>query len=287
MELSKIIMFSLPPPDMYHSYDNRLDSMSTTFLTKDYQKNLAKFGIYYERGNGAYQCAFCELYMLKLNMRTLKYHTYSTCPMATKIMRDNIVMRRESFNKFKIARNVYSKLADELSENGFYYYGCKFKIRCAECLLTIVKLNKTDAIELVHARYSPDCIFNNKPSAPSLDNMNDKYSHTNQNNNKVTAVGRLYPLLSDPLTVDDKSSEKVLQQNDTMQKITLDDDGVKHKTDTNEDDYKLCKICFEKEKNTCVLPCKHVSTCMDCAKKCKTCCICRVKVKERLEIYLQ
>ncbi|QEI03605.1 IAP-2 [Rachiplusia nu nucleopolyhedrovirus] len=283
MDISKIFRAELMPPQMYHDYDNRLDSFQETLLTNSYKKDLAKSGIYYEPGNGVFKCAFCNLYMLKLNMRTLKYHTYSICPMATSALKSNKTMRTESFKKFKTARKVYGERANELSVNGFYYYGKKTEIRCASCLLTIVKLNKADAIESIHSKYSPDCTIHSPPSAPpvsELDNSNDDIEPDLFKIDKP--VSRLYPSLSEPDSDDNENNDS-----DNIDNCESSSEMTQECKNKDDDDAKLCKICFEREKNTCFLPCKHISTCMICAKKCKICCICRVKVKERLEVYLQ
>ena len=46
-----------------------------------------------------------------------------------------------------------------------------------------------------------------------------------------------------------------------------------------------CAICYEAEKDTVFLPCKHNVTCLKCSKNVKTCPICRVKIKETIRIY--
>ncbi len=291
-------MARLMPPSVYHDYDYRLESFSETFLTNDYKKNLAKFGIYYEPGIGMYKCAFCSMYMYKLNMRTLKYHTYSICPIVTSVLKTNESMRRESFKKFKTGRKAYGgDLANKLAVNGFYFYGKNIEIRCASCLLTIVKLNKADTADLIHQRYSPDCVFNNKPSAPPISESDSDNAASSRHTDKrpvgpiVMPHHRLYPSLSsdselsdnepDNGSMDDEICKNKIEKNAANMSLVAND-----KTNDPNDD-RLCKICFEQEKNTCFLPCKHLSTCRDCAKKCKLCCICRVKVKERLEVYLQ
>nr|XP_016434817.1 PREDICTED: uncharacterized protein LOC107761150 [Nicotiana tabacum] len=47
----------------------------------------------------------------------------------------------------------------------------------------------------------------------------------------------------------------------------------------------LCRVCFEGEISTVLLPCRHRVLCSTCCEKCKRCPICRVFIEERLPVY--
>ncbi|KVI02623.1 Transmembrane Fragile-X-F-associated protein [Cynara cardunculus var. scolymus] len=47
----------------------------------------------------------------------------------------------------------------------------------------------------------------------------------------------------------------------------------------------LCRVCFEGEISTVLLPCRHRILCSTCCEKCKKCPICRVNIEERLPVY--
>ncbi|XXG51114.1 hypothetical protein AAC387_Pa02g4959 [Persea americana] len=47
----------------------------------------------------------------------------------------------------------------------------------------------------------------------------------------------------------------------------------------------LCRICFEGEISTVLLPCRHRILCSSCSEKCKKCPICRVSIEDRLPVY--
>ncbi|KAJ0818576.1 putative transcription factor C2H2 family [Helianthus annuus] len=83
------------------------------------------------------------------------------------------------------------------------------------------------------------------------------------------------------------------------------------KKDLTDEDDNLCKICFDREKNMVLLPCRHhilcryffyanyncktilnfynnfdsLCLCSTCSQKCQKCPICRVVIKERLVVY--
>ncbi|CAA3025525.1 probable E3 ubiquitin- ligase LUL4 [Olea europaea subsp. europaea] len=61
-------------------------------------------------------------------------------------------------------------------------------------------------------------------------------------------------------------------------------------TISNMDSGKECVICMTEEKNTAVLPCRHMCMCRDCAKELRlqsnNCPICRQPIQELLEINL-
>jgi len=46
-----------------------------------------------------------------------------------------------------------------------------------------------------------------------------------------------------------------------------------------------CDICYEKEKNALLMPCKHNCTCILCAKNLTQCPICRGKITDFIKIY--
>ncbi|ABM45797.1 inhibitor of apoptosis 2 [Spodoptera frugiperda multiple nucleopolyhedrovirus] len=256
--------YDLAPPGFYQNIVDRLETFENSYLTREYINDLVASGIYRDAMCN-YKCAFCPLYLKKLDEHSLKYHKFSTCPMATKRLFENETLRKQSFCKFKTARHYYKDMYELLAKNGFYYYGKKFEIICSSCKFVIVKLNKNDNVALIHGRYSPDCVFN-APSAPHYDEIDELA-------NQTTIVSRIYPDLSNEISMSINSDDQTLSSSSTA-------------VDTQKDDV-MCKICFERERDTCFLPCRHVSTCSQCAKRCKVCCICRKTIENKLEVFLQ
>ncbi|ABI35737.1 Iap-2 [Ectropis obliqua nucleopolyhedrovirus] len=57
-----------------------------------------------------------------------------------------------------------------------------------------------------------------------------------------------------------------------------------NETDSTSDN--TCKICLERERQICFLPCGHVATCEKCAKRCNKCCMCRKVIVNKLRIFM-
>ncbi|AIZ48648.1 iap-2 [Agrotis segetum nucleopolyhedrovirus B] len=264
---TKIMTSDLPPPAYFRDARARLATYESSCLTRDYVRDLAASGIYRDPLDG-YKCAFCSLYLKKLNARHIKYHTFSTCPMATRRLFENEALRKESFRKFKTSRIHYRDEYEQLAKNGFYYYGKKVEIRCSSCHIVIVKLNKHDNAQHIHRRWSPECKFN-MPSAPKWEDFDDDDGDNGGHN---ADVHFLYP--------------KLPENDDTMVNFGPSTSTTTTTSISPRDDI-MCKICFERERDTCFIPCRHVSTCSECAKRCKVCCICRQKITDRLEVFLQ
>ncbi|QNV47889.1 inhibitor of apoptosis-2 [Alphabaculovirus altersperidaniae] len=269
MTQSTSLNYDLAPPGFYQDARDRLETFENSCLSREYINDLVAMGIYRDALCN-YKCAYCSLYLKKLDARRLKYHEFSTCPIASERLFRNEALRKLSFRKFKTARARYRDdgACKTLAKNGFYYYGKKIEIRCSFCK---VKLNNdNNAIDDVHGHHSPNCHFN-APSAPTWEDIDENiyddvdYKH-------------IYPNLSVELGVAGKNNDDAIS--------IFSDDKANSFATANVDDI-MCKICFERERDTCFLPCRHVSTCSECAKRCKVCCICREKIKNKLEIYLQ
>jgi uncharacterized radical SAM superfamily Fe-S cluster-containing enzyme len=259
----------LAPPLHYRQINARFDTLANLCLSEAYKRNLAAYGIYYDGANG-YKCAFCSFYLKRLDAHDLKYHTYSLCPMATQRLVGNITLRKQSFLKFKTSRLHYKNNYEELAQNGFYYFGKKFEIRCSSCLLIINKLTKNDCVSLIHRAHSPDCSFNASPAPVPPP--------------KITYVSNIYPQLPKFNLHDDYFDN---DDDDAAAEQCDEDKQTSSPTQSVNGDDLMCKICFEKARDTCFMPCRHMSTCSECASRCKICCICRIKVQDRIKIFLQ
>ncbi|AXS67719.1 iap-2 [Cryptophlebia peltastica nucleopolyhedrovirus] len=253
---------SLPPPkNFYTDYENRLATFKdiTNLMNQD-KKFMARNGFYFD--DQSFKCAFCSYIITKLNSKLLKYHTYSLCSESIRLMKRNETLRKESFIKFKTARKRVKMEAKLLAQNGFFFYGRNNEVRCVDCGLVIVKLNRNDSVEFIHST-SKNCSFvkRSQPSAPDLQEIDDEICMED----KAIWSNKIYPDLQNF-----KEEHKLMST-----------------TVSPNDDNKTCKICFDKSIEICFSPCGHFATCEQCAERCKNCCICREKIKEKIKVYLQ
>ena len=48
----------------------------------------------------------------------------------------------------------------------------------------------------------------------------------------------------------------------------------------------ICCICLNDKPNIVFMPCKHLCSCLDCSNKVKKCPICRLKIKDKMKIFI-
>lgn len=46
-----------------------------------------------------------------------------------------------------------------------------------------------------------------------------------------------------------------------------------------------CAVCYENDRDTVFIPCKHNVTCVKCSKLVKVCPVCRLKINDVIKIY--
>ncbi|AWW14421.1 iap-2 [Hyposidra talaca nucleopolyhedrovirus] len=298
----------------YNSLQNRFATLDTIAnLMEDDKRQLAKHGFYWDRT--VYRCAYCATIMNKLNSKTLKYHTFSTCKRSIQLLRENESLRRSSFKNFKLARTKFKNYADRLAENGFFYHGARNEIKCCECALVVIKLSRFDAFHIVHKEYSPFCSFNSENSNNTASHLNNQFlmqpsappppaaheSITTWSNSIINEKSDLINEKSDLINEDNYKLYPILATTDMshyaqpLDLELLDSKPLNSKSSNDletaavvaSEKNKMCVVCFEREREICFLPCGHVSVCELCATKCKKqCWICRKPVKNKIKVYL-
>nr|ANS70965.1 inhibitor of apoptosis 2 [Lymantria dispar multiple nucleopolyhedrovirus] len=238
----------------------RLKTLSNANLTNDDKTKLVNAGIYYSLERRQFACAFCSFAMKKFNSRALKYHTFSHCARSAELLQNNAALRKVSFKAFRAAVKMHKteERADTLASCGFYFNGQCRETHCAYCGMAIVKLKRNDDLDFIHRIYSPNCAYvklkrertlraqQPQPSAPPAPSAPPPDENIG---------GFVPPCRVDPAAADD------------------DDDAS-------------CKICFDRNRNVCFLPCRHLCVCSVCARKCSVCCICRQAIAHKIEVFL-
>lgn len=290
MNFENVLFANLAPPSRrflsmgclsFKSLKTRISTLNDTNLSNDDKKDLARKGIFYS--DRMFKCAYCTYSTEKYDEKALKYHTYSACPKSLERLATNAALRKRSYTSFKIARKRVKSPAtvSELVTSGFYFDGERGDIRCSSCLLTLTKLPTLDSVNNYHATFSPSCSYvgAQTPSAPPLNVIESPTDLTPTTKTTTSALLETTSSLTESYT-----NYPNLEENKAL---------IKNKNNNHESgdstwlsDEKLCRICLERERNVCFLPCRHLSTCDECAQRCKTCCICREKIKNKFVVYM-
>ncbi|AKN80645.1 Inhibitor of apoptosis 2 [Perigonia lusca single nucleopolyhedrovirus] len=241
-----VLFANLAPP--FYSSSTKHRTKYNEILTKTQLTNLAKeHGLYVDTAQSAYKCADCSLIMFNKLNRKLKYHKYSSCPHSLRRLRSNEHDRLQSFYCFK---------------NAFKHAVCKsFNINDLASAGFYFNGSRNEIV----CSYC-DMVIVKLLKHEHLDELHSVYS----------------PKCIFVVTKTNKPSAPTIENgngNDTS--IYPSVSSVLVNTDE-----KMCKICFENERNICFLPCRHVAVCKICAERCQACCMCRQLVKHKIEIYL-
>nr|AFS51961.1 DekiORF83 [Dendrolimus kikuchii nucleopolyhedrovirus] len=241
------------------STEGRFQTMQNMSLDNDLKRQLAKTGLYYY--DSTLKCVGCDATMDKINDKLVKRHTFSkNCTSSANALAFNEAMRRRSFASFKTCRRQFKSrdTVDALVRRGYYSFGKPGHLKCAGCDL-VFKYTTLEAAQ--RQRHRIECIFfdpplsSSSPSSPSSKNISCAVKNV------------LWSDLPPP---------KI----NTLPSAPVDDD--------DDDDDRLnraleCKICFEKEKSVCFMPCRHLATCAQCSRRCKRCCVCNAKIVHTIE----
>ncbi|ABY65789.1 inhibitor of apoptosis protein 2 [Orgyia leucostigma nucleopolyhedrovirus] len=319
MNFARVMAAELSPPaSMPFNYKNaqtRFDSFSRlgALLMSDEKRNLAHHGMYYDGATKTYRCAYCPAAMGKCCARAIKYHKFSAaCPRSAELLRVNRALRRFSFSVFKAARVRYEKRRDELADNGFHFDATRLKVKCSGCGMIIEQLCKDDNVRAVHQLYSPRCVFVYGDSACA--SRLDQTHNLCEDEKPFACATRQTP--SAPVLSDEDVEQSTRNLTSTMQSLQIVDraeslypklnckkteqvvEGVNSNDEVNESsktptvsvvaspEDRMCKICFERERQICFAPCGHLSTCERCAQRCVRCCMCRKPVKDKIRVFI-
>ncbi|AWN01896.1 iap2 [Cyclophragma undans nucleopolyhedrovirus] len=234
------------------STEGRFQTMQNMSLDNDLKRQLAKTGLFYY--DNMLKCVGCNATMNKINDKLVKRHTFSEkCVSSTNALVFNEAMRRRSFASFKTCRRQFksSDLVSALARRGYYSFGKPGHLKCAGCSL-VFKYTTLEAAQS-QQRHKNQCIFFDQP--PALETKNFLLADF--------PPPRLYALPSAP--------------KDDNDDITITT-GVNCINQASE-----CKICFEKEKSVCFMPCRHLATCIQFSRRCKRCCVCNAKIVHTIE----
>ncbi|QEI03480.1 IAP-3 [Spodoptera cosmioides nucleopolyhedrovirus] len=130
---------------------------------------------------------------------------------------------------------------EDLANAGFFYTGRNAEVRCFQSDCGLSDWEPTDDPWREHARWFPRC----------------EYVIATKGKNYVQETISLSCVIKETTSSTTSSS------------------SLSSSSSNDEKDETLCKICFERERNTCFIPCGHVVACEKCAFIIKKCPICR------------
>lgn len=154
--------------------------------------------------------------------------------------------KEKRLESFKSWNKSISKI--ELSEAGFYWNGKNDEVICFHCGVGLKNWEESDDPWEQHAYWGKNCLFLQLKKGKSF----------------ITTVCNTF---------------------NTLLTLKSDKNNI-YKSLNCINDKTLCKVCFTKPLEILFLPCKHLSTCMDCTMAVQYCPICRKKPQYIMNIYL-
>lgn len=175
----------------------------------------------------------------------------------------------------------------QLAMTGFYFIGPQHdNVKCYFCKVEISGWVEDDDIVNEHIRWSQSCALlrrkdtNNVPL--NVYELNRLIPQSIYDDNGPCSVQihhipyheSLYHTLPKSAMTISNSIQPILPTvNDIKSKIT------------NDQDSKLCRICYDEEFNTVFVPCGHSFACMKCTSTVGNCPLCRKSVETILRVY--
>ena len=123
--------------------------------------------------------------------------------------------------------------------------------------------------------------FIEKDVRKAIQQINDKKEQVTLDAIHKELVARSAKKITQPGTSDENINCPVDKRNDEQKKKALE--GVK-KENNQLKERTFCKMCIENEVNVVFLPCRHMSSCLDCSYCVETCPICRDNIKGRVKV---
>ncbi|XP_065361636.1 death-associated inhibitor of apoptosis 1-like [Calliphora vicina] len=283
--------------DRFKNEDERLQTFDNWPLNWLDKNILAATGMFYTGDGDKTKCYFCEIMIGKwelqddpvqehlrwspncpllkrrltsnvpINNITLdqllppaKYATYDTPPIQSWKTRPSTdysikAVRLQTFVDWP--RSMKQKPA-ELAEAGFYYMGVGDSVKCFSCQGGLKDWEVDDDPWEQHALWMGDCCSYVKLVKGEAFIKNVVCKFKNPTPNKILA--------------ESGEQNQLIKGEET--------------TSAPSNDYKSCKICFDKECNTAYIPCGHVVACAECSVATKDCPLCRGPIQNIVRIYL-
>lgn len=152
----------------------------------------------------------------------------------------------------------------DLAEAGFYYTGQGDKTKCFHCDGGLKDWEKDDVPWEQHARWFDRCYYVNFVKGRHY----------------VQKVQTESSFINTPTNESEASTSTPAAPPTPAAATTTNGD------ENNDDDSsKLCKICYEEERNIAFVPCGHICACVKCAVSTDKCPMCRGTIQNAIRVY--
>jgi len=178
----------------------------------------------------------------------------------------------------------------ELAEAGFYYLGTGDQVLCFYCDGGMHKWDPTDEPWTEHAKWFPQCGYLLTKKNPAFVDhiqrqLNTEASFDSGLSESGSDIRSESPndLEFGKLNLESTILPEVVKHKDTSSHNPSIEDLLAENKRLKEE--KLCKVCWEKDKEIVFIPCGHFSTCSECGLRFEKCPVCRAKIKSIVKSY--
>ncbi|AAQ21613.1 iap-3 [Cryptophlebia leucotreta granulovirus] len=230
---------------------------------------LAKNGFYYLGRSDEVRCAFCKVEIMRWkeddDPETEHRKWSPQCSLfrgngvdippqkeeekLTGPAHDGYISHRSRLDSFKTWPFSMTQKADDMAQAGFFYTGKGDRVICYYCDGKLSMWERDEDPWEEHARWYGSCAFLKLVKGEEF----------------------IQKIHSERCMLKDES----LPPSPQTQKLE----------DAENDNDLLCKICFDKERNVCFVPCHHVVACVWCALVFKKCPACQQDIKDVIRLY--
>lgn len=210
-------------------------------------------------------------------------------------------VRLKSFEGWLFPEN--NILVSRLVLCGFYYSRISDRCICFECGLELTRSEFLNNPWIEHYQWYPNCKFlieQRNKNISSQDRMVDILVFTGQREYEIRTMEENYMsdetgiFISPPESVnindfiydfDLPNNENENGNNIVTNEGESNSPNIENQHQINNERL-LCKICFIREIETLLLPCKHLAICKICAENIQECVVCRSIIGLKINVYI-
>ncbi|QWO71646.1 IAP3 [Orgyia pseudotsugata single capsid nuclopolyhedrovirus] len=268
-------------------------------------RRMAEAGFYYLGRDDEVRCAFCKIEMMRWaesddpavehkrwapqclfarnlcnnlavgqdecgnNVNDNSGDILATTTTKTRAMHPHYASEAVRLRTFKDWPRGLKQRPEELAKAGFYYTGRGDKTKCFYCDGGLQDWEKDDVPWEQHARWFNTCGYVRL----------------------VKGADYVQRVISEACVIREPTKPVVDSAPVTTNRVdNITDDGIDvnnsvMKSVDDDDDSKLCKICYNAERTVCCVPCGHVVACGQCAVQFDHCPACRCKLETVVRMY--